>query len=99
MNENNREPLAFQLPDENQYAPPEQVKPIEKSTRKKSVAICLAVFLGVLGVHNFYLGFTRKGVLQLLCAFIGISTIWALIDLVMMIFKQELYDADGNLVE
>ena len=35
MNENNREPLAFQLPDENHYAPPEQVKPIEKSTRKK----------------------------------------------------------------
>lgn len=45
--------------------------------RKKSVAlgVLLALLLGLLGVHKFYLGNTTSGVVYLLCGTIG----WLLI--------------------
>ena len=48
--------------------------------------ILLGLFLGGLGIHNFYAGYTTKGVIQLLltlctCGYGGIITgIWALIE-------------------
>ena len=35
------------------------------SDKKRIVALLLAIFLGQLGIHNFYLGYTKKGVIQL----------------------------------
>ena len=90
--------LKYKLPDENDYAAIQEVKPVEPSRRSKQTAILLAFFLGGLGVHSFYLGFTKKGVAQLACSLIGISYIWALIDFVRLIFQSEQYDADGNLL-
>ncbi len=49
--------------------------------------ILLALFLGGLGIHNFYAGYTNKGVIQLLitllsCGTLGIvSCIWAIVDI------------------
>jgi len=51
--------------------------------RSQVVAIVLAFFLGVLGIHRFYLGYTWQGVVQLLTA--GGFGIWFLIDLVRII--------------
>lgn len=90
--------MKFKLPDENEYAAIQEVKPVEASSRNKKTAILLAFFLGSLGVHSFYLGFTKKGVAQLLCSLIGISFVWALIDFFRLLFQPEQYDADGNLL-
>ena len=59
----------------------------------KIVAGLLGLFLGTLGVHNFYLGYTGKAVAQLLLTLIGwiiligpiISGIWALIEAVLIL--------------
>ena len=42
----------------------------------------LGLFLGGFGVHNFYLGETKKGILKILIAWTGISGILALIDII-----------------
>lgn len=48
--------------------------------KNQIVAILLCLFLGGLGIHRFYLGYTWQGVVQLLTA--GGLGIWAFIDLI-----------------
>ena len=43
--------------------------------KSKLVAGLLGIFLGGLGIHNFYLGYTGKGVAQILLSCTGISSI------------------------
>ena len=52
--------------------------------KSKSTAIILCFFLGVIGVHRFYLGHTLIGVVQLIT--LGGLGIWALIDFFRLIF-------------
>lgn len=47
------------------------------------IALLLCFFVGGLGIHRFYLGYTWQGVVQLLTA--GGCGIWALIDLIRII--------------
>ncbi len=35
--------------------------------KSKLVAGLLGIFLGSLGIHNFYLGYTQKGIIQVCC--------------------------------
>ena len=70
-----------------------EVRPIFKDpylyvAKKSRVAyVVLAVFLGELGIHNFYAGYTGRGVAQLLITILSfgllfwISWIWALVEL------------------
>ena len=66
------------------------------------VAALLAFFLGALGIHNFYLGYTAKGIIQLVLTItvIGafISVIWAFIEFIMIIARSGsyAYDAQGQ---
>lgn len=61
--------------------------------KSKIVAGLLGLFLGTLGIHNFYLGYTGKAVAQLLLTLIGwiiligpiISGIWALIEAILIL--------------
>lgn len=57
------------------------------------VALLLALFLGGLGIHRFYLGYTWQGVVQLLTA--GGFFIWAFIDLIRIILR-DLKPKDGD---
>ncbi len=72
------------------------------SKRSKIVAAILAFFLGYLGVHNFYLGKTGKGVAQLLLTisvfFCWISAIWAFVDFIMILCSKpgSEYHQDGD---
>ena len=55
----------------------------EGGGKSQLVALLLALFVGVLGIHRFYLGYTGIGIIQLL-TFGGLG-IWALIDLILII--------------
>lgn len=56
---------------------------MEKSDKNFVVATLLCLFVGVFGVHRFYVGKIGTGILQLIT--IGGLGIWALIDLIMII--------------
>jgi len=64
----------------------------QTSEKQKTTAILLALFLGTLGIHRFYVGKTGTGVIMLLLTLtivgIYISGIWATIDLVMIILDK-----------
>ena len=72
------------------------------SQKSKLAAGLLAIFLGSLGIHNFYLGFTKRGVLQLLISLLtfGIGApviaIWALIEGIFYLTSHEGYTTDAN---
>ncbi|MGH8704539.1 MAG: TM2 domain-containing protein [Burkholderiales bacterium] len=56
-------------------------------------ALLLCFFLGMLGVHRFYVGKIGTGVLQLVT--LGGLGIWALIDFIMIVI-QKFTDKEGN---
>ena len=59
----------------------------------KSTAILLCFFLGSLGIHRFYLGYTIIGVIQLLT--FGGFLIWVIVDLIRLIIGS-LKDYEDN---
>lgn len=73
--------------------------------KSKLVAGLLGIFLGTFGVHNFYLGFTTKAVVQLLVSLVGgiitcgIATvaveIWGLVEGIMILCGNIQTDANG----
>ena len=64
-----------------------------KSDKSNTVALLLCFFIGVLGVHRFYVGKVGTGILQLVT--LGGLGIWALIDMIMIIL-QKFTDSEGN---
>ena len=52
-------------------------------SKSQLTAVLLAFFLGFLGVHRFYLGYTWQGVVQLLT--LGGLGIWSLIDFIRIL--------------
>ncbi|MDR1805347.1 MAG: TM2 domain-containing protein [Clostridium sp.] len=69
--------------------------------KSRMAAGLLAIFLGALGVHNFYLGNTGKAIAQLLITVLTlgfgafISGIWALIEGILILTKSINTDANG----
>jgi hypothetical protein len=51
--------------------------------KSQLIALLLVIFVGTLGIHRFYLGYTWQGVVQLLT--LGGCGIWSLIDLIRII--------------
>ena len=75
---------------------------IPEGSKSKVVAALFAFFLGGLGVHNFYLGYTGKAVAQLLISVLScgilspISAIWGLIEGIMILAGNISKDANDN---
>lgn len=77
--------------------------------KSKLVAGLLGIFLGCFGVHNFYLGFTEKAVIQLILTIVGIplcciviggfmilgAAIWGLVEGIMILTGSIPADAKG----
>jgi len=78
--------------------------------KSKIAAGLLAIFLGTLGVHNFYLGYTSKAVIQLVLSIVGIVLscivigifivfgvwIWTLVEGIMILTGSINKDAKGT---
>ena len=68
----------------------------EVSPKSRLIVTLLAWFLGVLGVHRFYLGKIGTGILMLIT--LGGLGIWALIDFIMAIAGM-MKDKDGKVIQ
>ena len=71
------------------------------SKKSKAAAALFAFFLGVFGVHNFYLGYTVRGIIQLLitiltcCGGSPIVAVWAFIEFILILVGS-LNDSEGK---
>ena len=65
-------------------------------SKSKLGAGLLGIFLGGLGIHNFYLGYTGKAIAQLLLSCTGVSEIWGFIEGIMILCGKIDKDANGN---
>ncbi|CDN32338.1 hypothetical protein BN938_2266 [Mucinivorans hirudinis] len=66
------------------------------SDKNGLVVLLLAWFLGVLGIHSFYVGKTGVGIAQLFT--LGGCGIWVIIDIIMLVVGNY-HDGDGKLVK
>ncbi len=73
-------------------------QPVNAAEQKsKLTAGLLGIFLGGLGIHNFYLGFTGKAIAQIVLSFcFGIGGIWGLIEGILILTGSINKDAKGN---
>ena len=70
--------------------------PYAPQPKSKLAAVLLAFFLGSLGIHNFYLGYTSKALWQLLLGILCCGTVswcWAIVDAIMILCGN--IDTDG----
>ena len=74
------------------------------NAKSKIAAGLLGIFLGCLGVHNFYLGYQGKAVGQLLLTILScgllswVSGIWGLIEGILILTGSINADAEGNML-
>ncbi len=73
------------------------------TTQKSKIAAGLfGIFLGSLGIHNFYLGYNSKGLAQLLISVLScgilsfVSAIWGFIEGILILTGSINTDAEGN---
>lgn len=66
--------------------------------KSKLVAGLLGIFLGGWGVHNFYLGYTKKGILQIVLTLVtcGVAALWGFIEGILILCGNINTDANGN---
>lgn len=79
-------------------APSPYVAP-DPQAKSRLTAGLLGIFLGSLGVHRFYLGYTSVGVLQILVtiATLGIGAVWGFVEGIVILSGSGLQtDADGR---
>lgn len=91
--------------------PSYQAAPVAYAQPKSLVAAALlAFFLGGLGIHNFYLGRTGRGVAQLVLTLVGWATswliigwfllipvaIWVLVEFILILCRSGSYGADSR---
>ncbi|HTN74586.1 MAG TPA: NINE protein [Pirellulaceae bacterium] len=70
----------------------------EVGDKSKMVAALLGIFLGAWGVHNFYLGFTQKAIIQIVVTICTCFTggIWGFVEGIMILTGSINRDSDGN---
>ena len=73
-------------------------KNTDPNAKSKMAAGLLGIFLGGWGIHNFYLGYTGKGIAQIFVTLFtcGFGAIWGLIEGIMILTGSINTDAEGN---
>ena len=56
---------------------------------KKIVAGILGILLGGLGIHKFYLGYTKEGIIQIILSFVCVGGIIGLIEGIIYLTKSD----------
>ena len=66
--------------------------------KSKMVAGLLGLFLGGIGIHNFYLGNTGRGVAQIIVTVFtcGMGALWGFIEGILILTGSINTDSDGN---
>ncbi len=84
-------------------ATPVNSAPVNNPSAKSRIAAgLLGIFLGALGIHNFYLGFTGKAIAQLLISVLScgvlapVSSVWGLIEGILYLCKSSGFTTDAE---
>ena len=83
------------------YSQPAYGQPVVAGPPKQwMVALLLGLFFGGFGVHNFYLGYTNRAIIQLILTIIVIgapvTAVWVLIELIMILMRSGSYGYDAQ---
>ena len=83
------------------YSQPAYGQPVVAGAPKQwIVALLLGLFFGGFGVHNFYLGYTNRAIIQLILTItvIGapVTGVWVLIELIMILMRSGSYGYDAQ---
>ena len=86
---------GYQQPYQQGYNPNMAMNNPPKS---RMAAGLLGIFLGGFGVHNFYLGFTSKAVIQIVVSLLtcGMGSLWGFIEGILILTGSINTDADGR---
>ena len=70
---------------------------VNNNQKSKMAAGLLGIILGGWGIHNFYLGYTGKGIAQIIVTILtcGIGALWGLIEGIMILAGSITTDANG----
>ena len=71
------------------------------NAKSKMAAGLLGIFLGAWGIHNFYLGNTTRGIIQIVVTLVtcGCGGLWGFIEGIMILCGSISTDANGNPLE
>ena len=72
-------------------------QPVQGVQKSKMTAGLLGIFVGSIGVHNFYLGFTNRAILQIVLTLVtcGAAGLWGFIEGIMILTGSINKDANG----
>lgn len=93
---------GYTAPPQQPYGQPQPVYVAPVERKSKLAAGLLGIFLGSLGVHNFYLGYTGKAIAQLLITLLTlgigsvVSGIWGLIEGILILAGGISVDGKGE---
>lgn len=104
--------MTMTIPQPPSYPEPPRFNPVENPKgqppqKSKLAARLFGLFLGSLGIHNFYLGYTGKAITQLLLTLLSIgvlafvSAVWGLIEGILILVSKpgEKWHQDAQGVE
>lgn len=74
---------------------------INYSPKSKLTAGLLGIFLGGIGVHNFYIGNVGMGIIQIIvsCCTCGIGSIWGFVEGIAILASKEPKDYKGRIMK
>ena len=74
---------------------------VPQPPRQMLIVVLLALFAGLFGLHNFYLGYTNRGLAQLLVTVctLGFGApivwLWAIVELILIVTRSGSYAFDA----
>lgn len=80
------------------YQQPAYAVPYGAEQKSKVVAGILGILLGAWGIHRFYLGHTKIGVIQIIVTFFtfGIGSLWGFIEGIMILVGADPFKVDAR---
>jgi TM2 domain-containing membrane protein YozV len=80
------------------YGPAYGMAPYDPQAKSKIAAGLLGIFLGGFGVHRFYLGFTRIGIIQIVVTIFtcGIGSLWGFVEGILYLVGSNGYTTDAT---